>query len=570
MASAVRSYARVADTWTRRVLSGAYPCGRLFRAAVERDVRERKQGVPGYEFRPALADRACEFFEDLKLPGEGPKRGTPFVLQPWQVWFLRVFAGWVDAATGYRRWRFVTLWVPKGNGKTPLAGGLALYELQGDGGAKVYSAATSQKQARLCWEAAQDMLRLDPEMADDLELWVGEHNIKGKSDARCFEPLSAEHKNVEGKRPLLGIIDELHLAADNKLFGNFKSACDKVDGSTLVTISTAGFGTDGDLPGLRIYNRAVQILTGAADEPETLAVIAGADPEDDPWAEATWRKANPNLGVSVSLPGLRAAARTAQEDPAERGTFLTKHLNLWQQSQKAWLEPGRFDACADPGLRLEDFDGRSCYVGLDLGRTNDLTAKALLFPEGGGKYALFVRAYVTEAQARMSARYEPWIRSGEMVVTPGDVADHARIEQDIVADAKRFRVVEVGYDPMFAGYLATRLRDEHGIAVQEVPSQRSFIAPAMNEARRLIYTREIRYPAGDSMTAWFFANTHEDVDRGGRPFPMKETADSPKKIDGAVATFTALGRAMVAPPELEYPTSAGISMITFDDLEASP
>lgn len=580
----MKSYAKIDAKFTKDVLAGKFPCGELFRLAVQRSVRERKKPPKGYAFDPELADRACEFFESLPLPGEEPHRGKPFILGPWQVWLVREYAGWVDPVTKYRRWRFVSWWFPKGNGKTPLVGGIALYALEGDGGAKVYSAATSQKQARLCWEAVQDMLRLDPEMADALDLWVGQHDIKGRTDARVFEPISSEHKAIEGKRPRLGIIDELHLAADSKLFMNFKSACDKVDGSTLVTISTAGFGTDTELPGLKTYNRAARILRGEVQEVETFAVIAGADEDDDPFAEATWQKANPNLGVSVSVVGLRAAAERAKDDPAERATFLTKHLNLWQASLKAWLPPGRFQACADPKLRLEDFAGRQAFLGLDLGRTNDLTAKCLLFPDGPGRYAAFVTAYVTEASLRAGrsrARegsepkpkgrdapdgvvdlYVRWVAEGRLKVTPGDAIDFGVVETDIAEDAKRFRVVEVDYDPTFAAYLATRLQ-EKGIVVTPVPTRRDHISPAMNEAERLVLTQALRFPADDSMTPWFFANVQADRDKGGRPFPVKESADSPRKIDGAVALMTALSQAM----KVQLPAEGSGYGMAFEDTE---
>lgn len=546
-----RRYAQIDAAFTKAVLAGKFVCGELFRLGVERSVRERKAPPRGYVFDSQAADRACEFFESLPLPGEGPKRGTPFVLEPWQVWLVREYAGWRDPVTGYRRWRFVTWWVPKGNGKSPLAGGLALYALEGDAGARVFSAATSQRQAKLCWSSAQDMLRLDPELADALDLWVGQHDIKGKGDARVFEPISSEHKSVEGARPSLGIIDELHLAADAKLFGNFKSACDKVDGSTLVTISTAGFGTDAELPGLKTYNRAARILRGELEEVETFAVIAGADEGDDPFSEATWRKANPNLGVSVSTIGLRAAAERAKDDPEELATFLTKHLNLWQSSLKTWLPPGRFAACADPGLRLEDFAGRRCFIGLDLGQVRDLTAKCLLFPDGPERYAAFVTAYVTEAMARKNPLYARWIADGLLKVTQGDAIDFGTVEADIAEDGKKFEVAEVAYDPTFAAYLATRLQEQHGMTVVPLPTRREHISPAMLEAERLILRGTLRYPASDTMLPWFFANTQSESDRGGRPFPIKESQDSPKKIDGAVALMTALARAMGARVESE-------------------
>ena len=70
-----------------------------------------------------------------------------------------------------------------------------------------------------------------------------------------------------------------------------------------------------------------------------LAFIAHAEPDDDPFAEKTWRKANPNYGISVNPADMRALAAKAKHMTGALAVFKQKRLNLWVNASAPWLSP---------------------------------------------------------------------------------------------------------------------------------------------------------------------------------------------------------------------------------------
>jgi phage terminase large subunit-like protein len=103
------------------------------------------------------------------------------------------------------------------------------------------------------------------------------------------------------------------------------------------------------------------------------------DEGDDPFNEAMWPKANPNLNVSVDIEKLRAYAKQAKNSPASLGEFKTKRLNVWQNSHSTWLSVEQWKACGDTTLKIEDFAGESAWIGVDLADTNDVAALVIVF-----------------------------------------------------------------------------------------------------------------------------------------------------------------------------------------------
>jgi phage terminase large subunit-like protein len=92
-------------------------------------------------------------------------------------------------------------------------------------------------------------------------------------------------------------------------------------------------------------------------------VVYSLDEGDDPFNEAVWPKANPNLAVSVDIEKLRSYAKQAKASPASAGGFKTKRLNLWQNSHSTWLSVEQWKACGDATLKIEDFAGEFGVVG---------------------------------------------------------------------------------------------------------------------------------------------------------------------------------------------------------------
>src|SRR5207245_1354485 len=134
------------------------------------------------------------------------------------------------------------------------------------------------------------------------------------------------------------------------------------------------------------YDYACRVRDGILPDPSFLPVIYEALPTDDWTDPVVWAKANPNLGVSVSLDYLQRECAKAKENPAYENTFRRLHLNTRTEQSVRAIPMDKWDRCgrnADPiqwrQEALKRLRGQECWGGLDLGSTADLTALALLF-----------------------------------------------------------------------------------------------------------------------------------------------------------------------------------------------
>src|SRR5690606_34151014 len=165
-----------------------------------------------YWYDVEAAARVIRFFESqLVLADTLDEDGdpVPFIVQGWQAFILGSLFGW-KKADGHRRFRTAYIETGKGSGKTPLGAGIALYGLVADGQAypEVYSAAVSQKQARITWLDAKRMVENSPPLQQVIDPTA--HTLVGKVRGGVFEAISSEYRGLEGKRPHIAIIDEVH------------------------------------------------------------------------------------------------------------------------------------------------------------------------------------------------------------------------------------------------------------------------------------------------------------------------------------------------------------------------
>lgn len=565
-----RDYAAIGDAFQAEVLSGAFPCGSLFRAAVERQARDLASPPAGYVWNDRLASRICRFAEHLPFVDPDALRGQPIRLRPWQIWLLRVLEGWRDAATGDRRWRDATIFLPKGNGKSPLAAIVALYVLcSSTGAAKVYSAANSTAQAREVWLTARDMLRLDSAQAAEesggrvplierYQLDPRQHDIIGVGDGRMYRAVSRQANTVEGIKPALIVIDEIHaIGEDRALFDNLTSASRKVQGSLLLLISTAGTDQSPGSVGWQQWLIARDILLGKADAPESFALIAHADPEDDPYVESTWRKANPNLGVSVSVAGLAAGAKRAQAQPSELPGFKVKHLNVWSTGSEVFIDPARWRALAVPALTIEAtlddpaWANASWFIGIDLARTRDLTAAvavaARLLDNGERVYRVISRGLTWLPAESPTLAETPslrlWAGQGWLTLTPGPTFNPATLKAALLPIALGLPNVEICFDEWCALELEAEFSDQ-GLTVAPVRQGARTQSQPMKALEAAILEGHVEHDASPILE-WCMGNLESRRDRNGNIAPQRPSDAA--KIDIAVALVNAFVRASVAP-----------------------
>ena len=204
----------------------------------------------------------------------------------------------------------------------------------------------------------------------------------------------------------------------------------------------------------------------------------------------------------------------------------------------------------DPALRLEQFEGQACHLGLDLASRTDLAALALVFPQscpetGKTSYAVFARCYLNE-EAVMEARnaaYPGWAAAERLVITPGNETDFQVIEDNILELSRRFQIISIGYDPWQSTQLAQRLRAEE-IEMVEFRSTTANFSPAIIELDAAMRSGRLQHD-GNPVLEWCVGNVAGKPDCRGNFYPTKARPE--QKIDAAVALIMAIGRAMAEP-----------------------
>lgn len=227
--------------YCEQVVSGEIDACKWVKLACQRhlDDRERWQTGGEYWFDVKAAGRVCRFIE--KLPHiKGPKARQNIDLEPWQCFKLTVVFGWKVRKTKKRRFRRVYLEEPRGQAKSTISSGVGLYCLSADaeGGAEVYSAATTRDQARIVFADAQQMARKRPQLCEALGLEVNAHAIVQERTASKFTALASESNSLDGLNVYLGIIDELHAHRTREVYDVIETGCGKRDQSLLWTITT--------------------------------------------------------------------------------------------------------------------------------------------------------------------------------------------------------------------------------------------------------------------------------------------------------------------------------------------
>ena len=254
----VSKYAAMARQYAEAVVAGDVLTCKWVQHACQRqlnDLVKFKGKASPYRFNPKLkdkegrtfqpADNLCAFIE--RLPHvKGPLAGEPIRLEPWQVFILTTVFSWIKA-DGNRRFRRSYIEVPRGNAKSTLSSALALYMLaaDGEGGAEVYSLATTRDQARIVFGDAQTMARQSAGFRARFGVGVGAHNMHVMASGSKFEALSAEGSTLDGLNIHFGCVDELHAHKTRTVYDVVETGTGKRDNSLLWVITTAGSNRSG-------------------------------------------------------------------------------------------------------------------------------------------------------------------------------------------------------------------------------------------------------------------------------------------------------------------------------------
>ena len=496
-------------------------------------------------FDEAKAQRAVEFIRCLKHT-KGRWRGQAFDLLPWQETIIRDVFGTVKE-DGFRQYNTAYVEIPKKNGKSELAAGVALYMTCGDNewGAEGYGCASDRQQASIVFDVAVDMVDQCPALKKRIKPVMSVKRLVYKPTNSFYQVLSAEAYTKHGLNVHAVIFDELHSQPNRELFDVMtKGSGDARTQPLFFLITTAG--TDRHSVCFEQHQKAEDILCGRKADPTFYPVIYGAEDDADWTSEEVWYRANPSLGHTIDIGKVRNACLSARDNPAEENIFRQLRLNQWVKQSTRWMQMEKWDACAFP-VDEGELLGRECYGGLDLSSSIDITAFVLVFPprDDTERYVFLPFFWIPEENMVRRVRrdhvpYDVWEKQGFLETTEGDVIHYGFIESFIEDLGKRFHIKEIAFDRWGAVQMVQNLE---GLGFTVVPFGQGFkdMSPPTKRLMELVLERNVAH-GGHPVLRWMMDNIFVRTDPAGNIKPDKEK--STEKIDGAVAAIMALDRAI--------------------------
>ena len=431
--------------------------------------------------------------------------------------------------------------------KAELAAAIALLLTCGDNEerAEVYGCAGDRQQASIVFEVAADMVRMCPALNRRVKLLASTKRLIYLPTNSFYQVLSSESYSKHGFNIHGVVFDELHTQPNRKLFDVMtKGSGDARMQPLYFLITTAGSDTNSIC--YETHQKALDILEGRKHDPTFYPVIYGAK-EDDDWTDPkVWKKANPSLGITVTIDKVKAACESAKQNPAEENSFRQLRLNQWVKQSVRWMPMAKWDACSFP-VDMVALEGRVCYGGLDLSSTTDITAFVIVFPpaDEDDKYSVLPFFWMPEDNIDLRVRrdhvpYDLWQLQGHLMTTEGNVVHYGFIERFIEELGERYNIREIAFDRWGAVQMVQNLE---GLGFTVVPFGQGFkdMSPSTKELMKLTLEGKLAH-GGHPVLRWMMDNIFVRTDPAGNIKPDKEK--STERIDGAVATIMALDRAI--------------------------
>ena len=582
-----------ATAYAEAVVAGSIVTGGHVRNACRRHLDDLKRDDVRYD--PEAAARALRFFETKLRLSEGQFEDKPFQSAPPQDFIIGSLFGW-RKLDGTRRFRRAYIEQGKGNGKSPLAGGIGLYGLTADGeaGAEIYSAGATKEQASVLFRDAVKMVRKSPDLMRVLRLSGGEgreYNIAYLKKSSFFRPVSRETKKTgSGPRPHFALIDELHEHADAGIL-NILERGFKFRRQPLVLMITNS-GSDRTSVCWTEHEHAIRVAAGNRDakdgdafylgehvDDSSFSYVCSLDPGDDPLEDrCCWVKANPLLGVTITEEYLAGVVAQAKDIPSKLNDILRLHFCVWTEAATAWMTRAALEPVL-ANFEITDYLGSKVWIGCDLSQNKDITALGFVVRTGQVKegpnqgkptFAAWIEAWTPGDTARARALtdrapYPEWIRDGHLNAPSGVSIDYRQVAQALAEATHEFDVQCIAYDRYAFRRGLEPECDELGLSVEFVehpqggvkkgkPNE-AMISAAKTAGREpeglwmpmsvrqledLIAERRIVIK-GNPVLISAIMSAVTDSDRWGNYWLSKDRAT--QKIDAAIALAMAVGAA---------------------------
>lgn len=544
--AAAKVYRNYIYEYYAKINSGEVVVGEWIKKVYEIVVNELEKG--SYFFNAKKANKAIKFIENFCHHSQG--RNDYLTLELWQKALISCIFGIVDDQN-IRFFREIFIVVGRKNGKSLFASAIIAYMafLEPEYGQEIYCLAPKLEQAAKVYDAFLQMVDKEPELKEEARKRRSDLYIDATNS--FVKPIAFNAKKSDGFNPQLVVCDEI--AAWNgdgglKQYEVMKSALGARRQPMILSISTAGYINDSIYD--ELYKRSTSVLKGNSKERRLLPFLYMID-DVDKWNDLEeLKKANPNMGVSVTEEFFREEIAVAEGSLSKKAEFLCKYCNIKQNSATAWLESlvveratavKTIDGKETP-YTLEDF--RECYAvgGVDLSQTTDLTAACVVIEREGVLYTFcqfFMPAGRIETLTAIDGiAYDIFVKKGVLTLSGENYVDYRDVYNWYVMLLEEYgiRTLKIGYDRYSAQYLIAELSG-YGFHTDDV-FQGENLTPVIREFEGIIKDGNFKICNNNLLKGHFLnvALKQNMETRKFRPVKIERRAH----IDGFVAVIDAM------------------------------
>lgn len=590
-----------ATAYAEAVVAGEIIAGPHVRNACMRHLDDLAKGEErGLKYDEAKASKAIRFFETKLKLSEGQFEGKAFSAHPAQAFIIGSLFGWQRDSADHgwvRRFRRAYIEQGKGNGKSPLAGGIGLYGLMADNeaGAEIYAAGATKDQAGILFRDAIKMRGQSPDIEKRTKTSGGEgkeYNLAYLAKGSFFRPISRETKRTgSGPRPHMALCDEIHEHPDRGVMEMLERGFKFRRQPLLLMITNSG--SDRNSICWEEHEHAVKVAAGNLNarsddaaylgevvDDSTFSYICALDKDDDPLEDPScWIKANPLLGVTITEEYLAGVVAQAKAMPGKLNNILRLHFCTWTDAETAWMTRATLEPAIVDFEPLDEHGGKPVFLGADLSQVKDITALGYCVQSGAvedgeheGKpiYDVWVQAWTpgdTIAARELVDKlpYSEWVRAGHLQAPKGKSINYRHVAQALAEAQHDYDVQCLAYDRYAFSRMLEPEMQELGLAIEcvehpqggtkkgkatEAMKQAAIAAErepeglwmpmSVRQVEQLILEGRLRIQRNPvTISAMMSAVTDED--RWGNYWLAKERATN--KIDAAIALCMAVGAA---------------------------
>ena len=530
---------------------------------------------------------------------EGELTGLPFIPELWQ-WaiYFNIFC-WKHKETGYRRFKEAFILVPRKNGKTVAFGAiptLYMFYVDKEQRSQNFCCAADIEQASINFRHTAYMIEQNPNLLNRLRQNKVNRSTKSfehAKDGSMFKVLSAIAETKHGLSPNFAYVDEVHAHKSSELIDVMLTGTAARRQSLTIYTTTADY----DRPSTcnELYERAKRIASGEMSDVSFLPVIYEATVDDDFEDERTWRKANPNYGISIYAEYFERNIRQCKSNPVLLNRFLRLHLNIRTKTETVWIPTWVWangnhtenhllsideiktllynhrlwhNFAADNewfnnsqiDLYLTEFQGYftwyfrkleelqdvECYGGYDNSSVNDIASFSLYFPSEGVVMPWFwvpaESIYKRSVEERLP--YDRWFKSGLINNTPLASISERDIAKTLTGDGNQkgicsyFRNLQlVCFDAWGSNFIYETLYNA-GLQAKKYPQSYVGMNGPCRKLQADIENKEL-FHGSNPVLRWMMGNVTMTTNNNDQMRPNKQK--STDKIDGVVASLMAIG-----------------------------